>query len=48
MEREILVWIARVTWFIEDYLYWLIGFTLVPLLIGVALFIDWLIDKIRR
>ena len=45
MDREVLVWVTRITWFLEDYLYWFLGFTLALLLIGVALFIDWLIER---
>ena len=45
MDREVLVWIARITWFLEDYLYWFLGFALALLLIGAALFIDWLIER---
>ena len=48
MDREILVWVARVTWFLDDFLLALIGVTFVLLLIGAALFIDWVIEERRK
>ena len=48
MDREILVWVARVTWFLDDFLLVLIGITCVLFLIGAALFIDWVIEERRK
>jgi len=45
MERDVLVLIARIVWTLENVIPWLLAVFAVLLMIGAALFVDWVIDR---